>query len=85
MPDRQRTLILTGASRGIGHATVKRFSAAGWRVFTVSRQPFSEHCPWEGGAESHVQMDLNDISTLPATIADLKKRLPDGKLDALVN
>src|SRR3546814_4595696 len=29
MPDRQRTLILTGASRGIGHATVKRFSAAG--------------------------------------------------------
>lgn len=51
----------------------------------MSRQPFSEHCPWEGGAESHVQMDLNDISTLPATIADLKKRLPDGKLDALVN
>jgi NAD(P)-dependent dehydrogenase (short-subunit alcohol dehydrogenase family) len=50
MTDRQRTLILTGASRGIGHATVKRFSAAGWRVFTVSRQPFSEHCPWEGGA-----------------------------------
>ncbi|WP_374302524.1 SDR family NAD(P)-dependent oxidoreductase [Ferrovibrio sp.] len=85
MTDRQRTLILTGASRGIGHATVKRFSAAGWRVFTVSRQPFSEDCPWEGGAESHVQMDLNDISTLPATIADLKKRLPDGKLDALVN
>src|SRR3546814_6097407 len=29
MPDRQRTLILTGASRGIGHATVQRFSAAG--------------------------------------------------------
>ena len=43
--DRQRNLILTGASRGIGHATVKRFSAAGWRVITISRQPFSEHCP----------------------------------------
>jgi NAD(P)-dependent dehydrogenase (short-subunit alcohol dehydrogenase family) len=26
----RRTLLLTGASRGIGHATVKRFSAAGW-------------------------------------------------------
>ena len=25
----RRTLLLTGASRGIGHATVKRFSAAG--------------------------------------------------------
>lgn len=85
MPDRQRTLILTGASRGIGHATVKRFSAAGWRVFTVSRHPFSEHCPWEGGAESHVQMDLNDVTALPAAIEDLRNRLPDGKLDALVN
>lgn len=85
MPDRQRTLILTGASRGIGHATVKRFSAAGWRVFTVSRQAFSEHCPWDGGAESHVQMDLNDIDNLPAAIEGLRKRLPDGKLDALVN
>lgn len=83
--ERQRTLILTGASRGIGHATVKRFSAAGWRVFTVSRHPFSEHCPWEGGAESHVQMDLADMAQLPDVIAGLKKRLPDGKLDALVN
>ncbi len=85
MPDRQRTLLLTGASRGIGHATVKRFSAAGWKVLTVSRQPFSEHCPWEGGAESHVQMDLADISKLPAAIEDLRTRLPGGQLDALVN
>ena len=28
--DRENTLILTGASRGIGHATVKRFASAGW-------------------------------------------------------
>ena len=78
MTDRQRTLILTGASRGIGHATVKRFSAAGWRVFTVSRQPFSEHCPWEGGAESHVEMDLNDIDTLPGQIRRRVKALEEG-------
>ncbi|MGN6147701.1 MAG: SDR family NAD(P)-dependent oxidoreductase, partial [Rhizomicrobium sp.] len=32
----RKTLILTGASRGIGHATVKRFSSAGWRVITCS-------------------------------------------------
>lgn len=35
-----RTLLLTGASRGIGHATVKVFQAAGWRVLTVSRSAF---------------------------------------------
>jgi len=85
MQERQRTLLLTGASRGIGHATVKRFSAAGWKVLTVSRQPFSEHCPWDGGAESHVQMDLSDFATLPAVIESIRARLPDGKLDALVN
>ncbi|HVZ69202.1 MAG TPA: SDR family NAD(P)-dependent oxidoreductase, partial [Rhizomicrobium sp.] len=39
----RRTLILTGASRGIGHATVKRFSSAGWRVITCSRHAFPEN------------------------------------------
>ena len=48
-PANTRTLVLTGASRGIGHATVKKFSAGGWRVITVSRQPFSALCPWPGG------------------------------------
>jgi hypothetical protein len=45
----RRTLLLTGASRGIGHATVKRFSAAGWRVISCSRHAFPENCPWEMG------------------------------------
>ncbi len=30
--DTRKTIILTGASRGIGHATVKRFSRESWRV-----------------------------------------------------
>ena len=58
--DNARTLVLTGASRGIGHATVKKFSAGGWRVITVSRQPFSALCPWPGGDKNHVQIDLAD-------------------------
>ena len=28
----RRTLLLTGASRGIGHATVMQFAMAGWRI-----------------------------------------------------
>ena len=43
--EERRTLILTGASRGIGHATVKRFSSAGWRVITCSRHGFPENAP----------------------------------------
>ncbi|MCZ6510279.1 MAG: oxidoreductase, partial [Alphaproteobacteria bacterium] len=30
MTQQRRSLILTGASRGIGHAAVKRFSDEGW-------------------------------------------------------
>ena len=42
----QRTMVLTGASRGIGHATVQRFSNEGWRVLTCSRHAFPNECPW---------------------------------------
>src|SRR6185436_9652935 len=81
----RRTLLLTGASRGIGHATVKRFSAAGWRVITCSRHPFPENCPWEIGPEDHIQADLaNQQDTLRA-INVIKTRLEDGELHALVN
>ena len=62
----RRVLLLTGASRGIGHATVKVFSAAGWRVITVSRQPFPEECPWEMGPEDHIQADLSDAADTAA-------------------
>ena len=63
MLDDRKTLLLTGASRGIGHATVKRFAMAGWRVLTVSRHPFPDQCPWEGGERNHVQLDLADMRT----------------------
>jgi NAD(P)-dependent dehydrogenase (short-subunit alcohol dehydrogenase family) len=81
----RRTLILTGASRGIGHATVKRFSSAGWRVITCSRQPFPEDCPWEAGPEDHIRIDLADRVDLQRGIAEMRTRLEGGTLNALVN
>jgi NAD(P)-dependent dehydrogenase (short-subunit alcohol dehydrogenase family) len=81
----RRTLLLTGASRGIGHATVKRFSAAGWRVITCSRHAFPENCPWEMGPEDHIQVDLADDANTVEAIIEIKRRLPEGQLHALVN
>ncbi len=83
----RKTLILTGASRGIGHATVKRFSSAGWRVITCSRHAFPEDCPWEMGPEDHIQVDLADFDNTRAAIAEMKLRLQEqgGRLNALVN
>jgi NAD(P)-dependent dehydrogenase (short-subunit alcohol dehydrogenase family) len=83
----RKTLILTGASRGIGHATVKRFSSAGWRVITCSRHPFPEDCPWEMGPEDHIQVDLADPKNTEEAISVMRERLKDqgGRLNALVN
>lgn len=83
----RRVMLLTGASRGIGHATVKRFSAAGWRVITASRHAFPENCPWEMGPEDHLQVDLASPEDTVRAIADVRTRLElEGScLHALVN
>src|SRR5215510_3008005 len=81
----RRTLLLTGASRGIGHATVKRFSAAGWRVITCSRHAFPENCPWEAGPEDHIQVDLADPDDTIAAIGEIKRRLDHGELLSTIN
>ena len=81
----RRTLLLTGASRGIGHATVIRLSSAGWRVITCSRHPFPEECPWDAGPEDHIQVDLADHHDTERAIGEIRSRLDDGQLHALVN
>lgn len=83
----RRTLVLTGASRGIGHATVKRFSRDGWRVITCSRQAFAEDCPWPAGPEDHIKVDLSDPEDVGLAVAEIRHRLEanGGRLDALVN
>lgn len=78
-------MLLTGASRGIGHATVKLFLEHGWRILTVSRQPFSEECRWPSARESHIQADLADLAGIEELVQTVRARLPDGKLAALVN
>jgi NAD(P)-dependent dehydrogenase (short-subunit alcohol dehydrogenase family) len=84
-PDDCKTLLLTGASRGIGHATVKRFASAGWRVITCSRQPFPEDCPWEAGPDDHIQIDLSDPNSTIEAVEEIRRRLTNGRLEALVN
>ncbi|MGR3461993.1 MAG: SDR family oxidoreductase [Roseovarius sp.] len=79
-----RTLLLTGASRGIGHATVRRFNNEGWRVITCSRHPFPQECPWGGGAANHIQIDLANPNDVIGKVEVIRGML-GGRLDALVN
>lgn len=80
-----RTVILTGASRGIGHATVKRFSDAGWRILTCSRDEVPEACKRDPNWTGHIPTDLSDPASLAAFIDQAMKVLGDGPLHALIN
>lgn len=85
MAEEQRIMLLTGASRGIGHATVKTFEEHGWRILTVSRPAFSAQCPWLSGQDNHIQADLGDLSCIDELAGQVRDRLPEGRLHALVN
>jgi NAD(P)-dependent dehydrogenase (short-subunit alcohol dehydrogenase family) len=78
-------MLLTGASRGIGHATVKVFQEQGWRILTVSRQPFDEACRWPGARDGHVQADLSNLADVDRMLRVVRDKLDGGGLDALVN
>lgn len=81
----RKTMLLTGASRGIGHATVKHFSAAGWRVLTASRHPFDADCPWPEGSANHIQLDLAESDLMEQGIQQVRDLLEGSRLDAIVN
>lgn len=85
MAAEQQIMLLTGASRGIGHATVKLLQSRGWRILTVSRQPFSEACAWPQARDNHVQADLARLEDVETVAEVVRARLPEGKLHALVN
>jgi NAD(P)-dependent dehydrogenase (short-subunit alcohol dehydrogenase family) len=81
----RRTVVLTGASRGIGHATVKRFSEAGWRIISCSREDVPPECKRDANWSRHIPTDLSDASSVAAFIDEANAALGDGPLHALVN
>ncbi|MDU9007073.1 SDR family NAD(P)-dependent oxidoreductase [Sedimentitalea todarodis] len=84
-PTAKPIVAVTGASRGIGHAIVKRFYDAGWDVLTLARSPFSTVCPWAEGIVRHVETDLSNEMSIRNAAAAIRDRLGDRGLDALVN
>lgn len=81
----RKILLLTGASRGIGHATVRRFSDAGWRVITTSREAVPAECKRDPNWTHHIPADLADVRQVDRFVAEVKDLLGTEPLDALVN
>ncbi len=85
MNEQRKTVILTGASRGIGHATVKRFSSENWRIITCSREDTPEACKRDPNWTHHIPTDLADMDSLEDFVARANEALGGAALHALVN
>jgi len=85
MSGERNTMILTGASRGIGHATVQRFSREGWRIITCSRDAVPEECQRDPNWTHHITADLADPDDLKRFVAEADAVLADGPVHALIN
>lgn len=81
----RRTVVLTGASRGIGHATVQRFSREGWRVITCSREGIPDECRRDPNWTHHITVDLGDPAGVENFVEQANAVLGEGGLHALVN
>jgi NAD(P)-dependent dehydrogenase (short-subunit alcohol dehydrogenase family) len=78
------TVFITGASRGIGHATAKYFVDQGWRAITCSRDPVPPQCE-RNDRHRHITVDLANTANLQVAIDRLFEILGDAQLSALVN
>ncbi|MEL7154883.1 MAG: SDR family oxidoreductase [Pseudomonadota bacterium] len=86
-PSLRKVALITGAARGIGFATAKRFLEDGWRVAVLDIDgPAQEAAAEALGAPEDVLPLVADVSVeaaVDAAIAKIGERF--GRLDALVN
>ena len=80
----RKTVFITGASRGIGHATAQYFVRQGWRAITCSREVVPPQCP-RNERHAHITADLSETSRLSEAMAQLEHILNGAELHALVN
>jgi NAD(P)-dependent dehydrogenase (short-subunit alcohol dehydrogenase family) len=81
-----RSVLITGASTGIGRATALRLDAAGWRVFAGVRKDADAKALVAAGSDRLVPLilDVTDAEQIAAA-AEQIGALAGGRLDGLVN
>jgi NADP-dependent 3-hydroxy acid dehydrogenase YdfG len=77
------TILITGASSGIGKATAKFFQSRGWNVIATMRSPERETELTQLERVLVTRLDVEDITSIQTAVdADLSKF---GKIDVLLN
>lgn len=85
VPDKaqRRVVLVTGASGGLGRATVDHFHARGWSVAATARDPRNLHLESGGGNLLGFRLDLADQDSIRNAVAQIEARF--GHIDVLVN
>ena len=78
----EQTLLLIGASRGLGLALAREFIARGWRVVATERSPSAELHGLAGQSAGRLEIETLDIVDESA-IAALRQRLAERRFDLL--
>jgi len=81
----RKTVVITGASRGIGHTTARVFLERGWQIITCSREDTPEACKRDPNWTCHIPTDLAEAKSLAAFIKQANDELAGAPLHALVN
>lgn len=77
-----QTVFITGASSGIGKATVRHFAAQGWNVVATMRSP-EDGADLAGANVLVTRLDLLESDSIHSAVSDAVKRF--GSIDVLVN
>src|SRR5688572_20986954 len=81
-----RTVLVTGASTGIGHACAVDLDARGFSVFAAVRKPSDGDALRKVSARiTPVLMDVTDYASVDSAARDLNDQLAERGLDGLVN
>jgi len=81
--DRVRTIIVTGASSGIGAYCARALKAEGWRVFATARKPTDIETLEKDGIEAFY-LDYREPASIAALVEAVLEKT-GGRLDALYN
>jgi NAD(P)-dependent dehydrogenase (short-subunit alcohol dehydrogenase family) len=77
-----KTALVTGASAGIGEATVRQLLSDGYRVYAAARR-LDRMKALEGEGAILLSLDLTDDASIVAAVEHIKRDA--GRLDVLVN
>jgi NAD(P)-dependent dehydrogenase (short-subunit alcohol dehydrogenase family) len=78
-----KTVLITGASSGVGQATALHFSNHGWNVMATSRSLPTFSGRTDSAEKATMRLDVTDEASIASAVAETNRRF--GGIDVLIN